>query len=56
VYDTLPQVCQTQWLLSSSSDNGYSVFHPESWVEFSRSSVSFLKVPALYWRLRGETI
>jgi hypothetical protein len=35
----IQQICQTQWLISSKEDQtSYSVFTPDSWVEFSRKT------------------
>jgi len=32
------EACQTQWLIMSKEDNGFSVFLPDSWMEFHRST------------------
>jgi hypothetical protein len=37
--DAFAQACESQWLISSKEDDGYDVFHPDTWIEFSRSTV-----------------
>jgi hypothetical protein len=32
------QACQTQWLIASKETEGFSVFEPDSWMEFHRST------------------
>ena len=38
------QVCQSKWLIASEEDKAYSVFHADTWLEFSRSTVLFIFV------------
>jgi hypothetical protein len=37
--DAFAQACTTQWLIASKENKGYDVFHPDSWIEFSRATV-----------------
>jgi len=32
------EACQSQWLISSKETEGFSVFEPDSWMEWSRST------------------